>query len=104
MNCTVAIETIARMFGFSAREGDAYIESSAPGAGGLTLLPFFDGERTPDLPHGKGVLAGLDLHNATPANVYRAAMEGAVYTLRYGYEALAKAGVAFDAIALTGGG
>jgi xylulokinase len=104
MNCTLAIETVARLFGFSAREGDAHIASSEPGAGGLTLLPFFDGERTPDLPHGKGVLAGLDLRNATPANVYRAAMEGAVYTLKYGYDAFGRAGMAFDAIALTGGG
>jgi xylulokinase len=104
MNCTVAIETVARLFGFSAREGDGHIASSEPGAGGLTLLPFFNGERTPDLPHGKGVLAGLDLHNATPANIYRAAMEGAVYALKYGYEAFGRAGMAFDAIALTGGG
>jgi xylulokinase len=104
MNCTLAIETVARLFGFSAREGYAHFASSDPGAGGLTLLPFFDGERTPDLPHGKGVLAGLDLGNATPANVYRAAMEGAVYTLKYGYDAFGRAGMAFDAIALTGGG
>ncbi len=104
MNCTVATESVARMFGFSTREGDARIAASAPGAGGLTLLPFLNGERTPDLPHGKGVLTGLDPGNAEPANVYRAAMEGATYSLKYGFDAFARAGMAFDSIVLTGGG
>ncbi|KLI98075.1 xylulokinase, partial [Luteimonas sp. FCS-9] len=59
MNCTVATEQVARMFGFATREGDAHIDATPPGAGGLTLLPFLNGERTPDLPLGRGVLAGL---------------------------------------------
>lgn len=104
MNCTVATESVARLFGFSAREGDARIAASAPGAGGLTLLPFLNGERTPDLPHGKGVMTGLDPGNADPANFYRAAMEGATYSLKYGFDAFIRAGMAFDSIVLTGGG
>ncbi|MCW4455828.1 xylulokinase [Flavobacterium sp. MXW15] len=104
MNCTVATESIARLFGFSAREGDARIAATAPGAGGLTLLPFLNGERTPDLPHGKGVLTGLDPANASAANFYRAAMEGATYSLKYGFDAFVRAGMAFDSIVLTGGG
>ena len=104
MNCTVATESIVKLFGFSAREGDARIAATAPGAGGLTLLPFLNGERTPDLPHGKGVLTGLDPHNASEANFYRAAMEGATYSLKYGYDAFVRAGMGFDSIVLTGGG
>ncbi len=104
MNCTVATESVARLFGFSAREGDARIAASTPGAGGLTLLPFLNGERTPDLPHGKGVMTGLDPGNADPANFYRAAMEGATYSLKYGFDAFIRAGMAFDSIVLTGGG
>lgn len=104
MNCTVATETIARLFGFSTRTGDGHIEATEPGAGGLTFLPFLNGERTPDLPLGKGALTGLTPHNASPANVYRAAMEGATYTLRYGFEAFASAGMRFDHVVLTGGG
>ena len=104
MNCTVATETIAQLFGFSTREGDARIAATPPGADGLTMLPFLNGERTPDLPLGKGVLAGLDPHNMTEAHFYRAAMEGATYSLKYGYDAFVRAGMAFDRIVLTGGG
>ncbi|HET8555395.1 MAG TPA: xylulokinase [Rhodanobacteraceae bacterium] len=104
MNCTVAVEIVARMFGFSVRDGDARIVATEPGAGGLTMMPFFNGERTPDLPRGKGMLAGLDSANAGEAKIYRAAMEGATYSLKYGYEAFARAGMAFDRIVLTGGG
>jgi xylulokinase len=104
MNCTVATETIARLFGFSTQAGDAHIHATAPGAGGLTLLPFLNGERTPDLPHGKGVLTGWGPHNASAAHFYRAAMEGATFTLKYGYDAFLSAGMKFDHIVLTGGG
>jgi len=104
MNCTVATETVAKLFGFSPRSGDGHIHSTEPGAGGLTFLPFLNGERTPDLPLGKGALTGLTPHNASPANFYRAAMEGATFTLKYGYEAFVAAGMRFDHIVLTGGG
>ncbi|NII09364.1 xylulokinase [Oleiagrimonas sp. C23AA] len=104
MNCTVATETVADMFGFSSRDGDARITASKPGAGGLTMLPFFSGERVPNLPRGKASLSGMDLTNASQANVYRAAMEGATYSIRYGYDAFVRAGMTFDSIVLTGGG
>ncbi len=104
MNCTVVTEQVAKMFGFSTRDGDARIAATPPGADGLTFLPFLNGERTPDLPLGKGVLAGLGAHNMREAHVYRAAMEGATYSLRYGYDAFVGAGMRFDRIALTGGG
>jgi xylulokinase len=104
MNCTAATEAIAKLFGFSTRVGDAHILASAPGAGGLTLLPFLNGERTPDLPLAKGVLTGLSASNASAANFYRAAMEGATFSLKYGYDAFLSAGMNFDRIVLTGGG
>ena len=104
MNCTVATEAIAKLFGFSTREGDARIKATSPGADGLTLLPFLNGERTPNLPLGKGVLAGLDLGNTSEAHLYRAAMEGATFSLKYGYDAFTRAGMSFDRIVLTGGG
>ena len=104
MNCTVATESIARLFGFSSRDGDERIAASEPGAGGLSFLPFLNGERTPDLPLGKGVLTGMDPHNLTQANLYRAAMEGATYSLKYGYDAFVRAGMQFERIVLTGGG
>jgi len=104
MNCTVATEQVAKAFGFSTREGDAHLHATPPGADGLVMLPFLNGERTPDLPLGKGVLAGLDTTNMTPAHVYRAAMEGATYSLKYGFDAFVSADMQFDRIVLTGGG
>ena len=104
MNCTIATESVAKAFGFSTRDGDAVMVGTSPGAGGLVMLPFLNGERTPDLPHARGSLHGMDLTNVTRGNIYRAAMEGATYALRNGYDALLAAGLRFDAIRLTGGG
>ena len=104
MNCTVATEQVAKAFGFSTRDGDAHLQATPPGADGLVMLPFLNGERTPDLPRGKGVLAGLDATNMTSAHLYRAAMEGATYSLKYGFDAFVRAGMAFERIVLTGGG
>jgi xylulokinase len=103
MNCTVATERVASAFGFSTRDGDAHLHATPPGAGaGDAAVPQW---RTyPDLPLGKGVLAGLDIANFTPAHLYRAAMEGATYSLKYGYDAFVRAGMQFDRIVLTGGG
>ncbi|MGH8145267.1 MAG: xylulokinase [Rhodanobacteraceae bacterium] len=104
MNCTDATETVARMFGFSTRDGDTRIAATTPGCDGLTLLPFFSGERTPDLPLGKGVLTGMNRSNVSEAHFYRAAMEGATYSLKCGYDTFVSAGMAFDSLILTGGG
>lgn len=104
MNCTLVTAGIARAFGFSVAEGEAMLAGTAPGAGGLVLLPFFNGERAPELPHASGALHGIGPDNLTPGNAYRAAMEGVSFTLRLGYEALMRAGLRFAAIRLTGGG
>jgi xylulokinase len=104
MNCTVATENMARAFGFSTRDGDALLAGTRPGADGLTMLPFFNGERTPDLPQARASFHGMDFDNFTRGNAYRAAMEGATFALRHGFDALCANGLCFDAIRLTGGG
>jgi len=104
MNCTVATENVARAFGFDSRDGDAVLQGTRPGADGLGMLPFFNGERTPDLPRARASFHGLDPENFTRANAYRAAMEGATYALRNGFDSLRAAGLRFSSIRLTGGG
>jgi xylulokinase len=104
MNCTVATDSIARAFAFSSKEGDSVMADTLPGAGGLLMLPFFNGERSPNLPHARAGLFGMDTANLTRGNAYRAAMEGATYALRNGFDGLRRAGLAFDAVRLTGGG
>lgn len=104
MNCTVATENVARAFGFDSRDGDAVLAGTRPGADGLGMLPFFNGERTPDLPRARASFHGLGVDNFTRANAYRAAMEGATYALRNGFDLLRAAGLRFSSIRLTGGG
>jgi xylulokinase len=68
------------------------------------MLPYFNGERTPNLPRARAALHGIDGSNLTRGNAYRAAMEGATYALRNGFDALQSAGLSFTSIRLTGGG
>ena len=77
--------------------------SAASGAGGLTLLPYLDGERTPTLPSATGTLGGLTRANMTPANVSRAAIEGMLCGLADGLDALRDNGVRVDRVLLIGG-
>ena len=74
-----------------------------PGAGGLTLLPYLDGERTPDLPDATGTLSGLTRSNATPENLARAAVEGMLCNLVAGVDALRDHGVDVERVLLIGG-
>lgn len=46
------------------------------GAGGITLLPYFEGERTPSISTARASIHGLSLENATPRNLARAFVEG----------------------------
>ena len=76
---------------------------SEPGAGGLTLLPFLDGERTPNLPTATGSLHGLTRTNATPENLARAVVEGMLLGLVGAVEAVREAGCPVDRVLLIGG-
>lgn len=104
MNCTASTQATAHMLGKSSRDLDRLLANTQPGAAGVTMLPFFNGERTPDLPQAKASVFGLDPGNATDANLLRASMEGATYSLRNGMDALQHAGLAFTRVRLTGGG
>jgi sugar (pentulose or hexulose) kinase len=78
--------------------------SAPPGAEGILLLPYFNGERTPALPNAKAVLFGLTGTNYSAANFARASMEGATLGLRYGLDALRRQGITPTEIRLVGGG
>jgi xylulokinase len=70
---------------------------------GLVLLPFLDGERTPALPDATGLLHGLTRHNATPAHLVRASVEGMLCGLADAVAPLEAAGVTPRRIVLIGG-
>ncbi|MGO1285514.1 MAG: FGGY-family carbohydrate kinase [Brachybacterium sp.] len=77
---------------------------SAPGAGGLVMLPYFAGERSPIAdPSARGVIAGLTLSH-TRGDLYRAALEAAAYGVRHHLETLEAAGLSLDRVVAVGGG
>lgn len=104
MNVTLVTEQFRRLFGWDHAELDYAVSSAPAGAGGLALLPYFDGERTPNLPRGTGVLAGLNRATLSPGSLARAAMEGVTLNMNYGLRRLTALGVKPREIRLTGGG
>ena len=104
MNCTVATELMRNPLDVAVAGIDDCIAPIAPGADGLLLLPFFNGERTPDLPRAKGCLLGLDARNTTKGHLLRATVEGATFALKFGIDELRGLGLAAGEIVLTGGG
>jgi xylulokinase len=104
MNCTLATELLRAPLGVAVADIDACIAPVAPGADGLLLLPFFNGERTPDLPRAKGCLLGPDARNTSTGHLLRAAVEGATFALRFGIDELRGLGLGAAEIVLTGGG
>ena len=75
-----------------------------PGADGLTLLPYFEGERTPNLPNATAKLTGMTLSSTTRPNLARAAVEGMLRGLGAGLDAMRALGVPLDRALLIGGG
>jgi len=87
LNATGVTDAAARLLGVDLEGFDALALSAPAGSNGVTLLPYFAGERTPDRPHASGVLSGLrtDLDRDQFA---RAAVEGVLCGLLDGYDAL----------------
>jgi xylulokinase len=104
MNCTVSTELMRGLFAADIAAFEAQISSTQKGSEGVMTLPFFNGERTPNLPDAKGCIVGLTSHNMTEANLLRSAVEGATYALRFGVDELASLGIKAAEITLTGGG
>ena len=104
MNVTVVTEQVRKLFGWDLAQLEAEAGGAEPGAGGITLLPYFNGERTPNLPNATGVIHGLTAANASAANLGRAAMEGATLGLAYGLRRFRELGMDPSEIRITGGG
>lgn len=79
-------------------------DQSEPGAAGVTLIPYFDGERTPNRPDSKAGIQGLTLGNTTKANLARAFVEGLLCSQRDCLELLKRPGTEVRRILLVGGG
>jgi xylulokinase len=104
MNCTVASEEFRRLFGLDAPAFDDEAAKAPIGAEGVTLLPFFNGERTPNLPNGRAGINGISAANFKRENIARAALESAIFGMRIGMEGFNKLGFKAKEIRLIGGG
>jgi len=104
MNCTVATETMRRMLDTDLAGFEQQVSRARAGSGGVVTVPFYNGERSPNLPQAKACILGLDSHNSRPENLLRSAMEGATYALHSGIGRLKGLGVETNEIVLTGGG
>lgn len=104
LNATLVLDATARLLNVDHAEFARLALSAPAGADGLTLVPYFSGERTPNLPNATGSLHGMTLQNYTPENLARAAVEGIACSLADGLKALTDMGVDARRIILVGGG
>ena len=104
MNVTVATEMARQYFGWTHDKFAAAAATAPAGCDGLVLVPYLDGERTPNVPAGTGVFLGVNPKTFTAPHFARAAMEGVTLGMNYGLRRLAELGVQPTQIRATGGG
>ncbi|HEY3439039.1 MAG TPA: FGGY-family carbohydrate kinase, partial [Actinotalea sp.] len=104
LNASRVLDAAARLLGVD-HAGLSDLALSAPaGADGLVLVPYLEGERTPNRPDATGALHGVRLGNTTPAHLARAAVEGMLCGLADGLDALLAQGTVVERVQLIGGG
>ncbi|MDQ2849138.1 MAG: FGGY family carbohydrate kinase [Actinomycetota bacterium] len=103
LNAARVLSAGAAMLGTDLAGLDRLALAADAGAGGLVLLPYLDGERTPNLPGATGTIGGLTRANATPENLARACVEGMLANLAAGIADLRAVGVRVDRALLIGG-
>ena len=103
LNAARIMDAATRILGKTHDEVGALALSAQPGAHGLTLLPYFEGERTPNRPDATGVFAGMNLNNSNPADIARAMIEGMLAGLADAVDSLIALGVSVNRILLIGG-
>ncbi|YAL82060.1 xylulokinase [Dermacoccaceae bacterium W4C1] len=103
LNAARVLTAAAGMLGTDLAGLDELALQADPGAGGLTLVPYLDGERVPNLPDATGSLHGITRSNATPQNLARACVEGMLGNLRFSVDALQAQGIPVRRVLLIGG-
>jgi len=103
LNAARILDAACRILGKTHDEVAQLALAAKPGANGLTLLPYFEGERTPNRPKATGVFAGMNLSNSNPENIARAMVEGMLAGLADAVDSLVALGVGVNRILLIGG-
>jgi xylulokinase len=104
LNGAPVLAAVAGLLKVDFDELDRLALSAAPGADGLTVVPYFDGERSPNLPTATGALHGVTTRNLNSANMARAAVEGLLASMAYCIDKISSQGVEVERIILVGGG
>jgi len=104
LNAARVLDAAAQLLGVD-HAALSHLALSAPaGADGLVVVPYLEGERTPNRPDATGAVHGLRFATATPAHLARAVVEGLLCGLADGLDALAAHGALVDRVLLIGGG
>ncbi|MGW9214128.1 FGGY-family carbohydrate kinase [Embleya sp. NPDC055664] len=104
LNAARVLRGTASMLGVDAEEFDRIALECTPGASGLVLLPYLEGEHIPDLPHAAGTLTGLRRESMTPPALARAGVEGMLCGISDALDALRDRDVAVERLILIGPG
>jgi len=104
LNGAPVLAAVAAMWHLAFDEFDRLALSAPAGADGLILVPYFEGERSPNLPQAAGALHGLTTRNLDSANIARAAVEGLLSSMAYCIDKITDQGVDVKRIILVGGG
>ena len=103
LNASRILDAVGAMSGLGYEELDE-AALSVPDAGGLRLVPYFEGERTPNLPDATARLEGMTLKNSTRAHLARAGVEGLLTHMRFALECVRELGVPIEKVLVVGGG
>ena len=103
LNGAQVLDAASRLLDVDHAGLSALALAGEPGAGGLVLVPYLQGERTPNLPEATGALHGLTLETATRPALARAAIEGLLCGLADGLDAVVATGVQPRRVLLVGG-
>src|SRR4051812_45133263 len=104
LNAARVLDAATRLLRVDHQELSRLALSAPAGADGLVLIPYLEGERTPNRPNATGAIHGLTLKSSDPAHLARAAVEGMLCALADGLDALVANGASANRIVLVGGG
>ncbi len=104
LNGAPVLSVVAAMLGVDFAEFDRLALAAPAGAGGLTIVPYFEGERSPNLPGASGALHGVTADNLLPDNIARAAVEGLLCSMAFCMGRISAQGIDVERVILIGGG
>lgn len=104
LNAARVLDALSGLLGVDHAGLSALALRAPAGAEGLVVVPYLEGERTPNLPRATGAVHGLTLGTSTPAHLARAGVEGVLCGLADGLDALRALGVPIRRVLLVGGG